>query len=275
MKPQWLFGAPASRQRFVDVDDREQWSVAISGVHVLSVSDVDDIIAASARYLGVTLTPTRGQTGGGPGFPMNTHEELALHGASDIDFSRVLLERTEMVPGEGDVAVTCYVGAKLDAKFQVERWPQRGDSTAGQAPASSGGQERFVAYVEEILNSSRRRVPRGTWSKLIGRAAAVLIAAIWAMFAVSVWPNLWALAVGGFACAAFGIWLVPHVRNLIVRGSMGQADGIVVIDGTPRERIRADRMNSRQDLKVGAATALVTVVLTLVAGLVTGILGFE
>lgn len=256
------------------------WSVQVHGLHVLTVNDVEDIVAAATTHLGVEVTTTRAVVSD-VGMVDDTGHLLNLRSASDADNSRVMLRGGLAFPaGQGEFRG--HLGSDLAASFFVEWW----EGLSAQAPAndaapdgdavrapSAADRESFAKRLAEILNGSRRRIPEWRWAQFAIVAIVVALFVVWASFAVSVWPNVWAGIVGAFGTWVFGRWAIEQLRVFrLRRPHLVPNVGRVVIDATLRDQVRTDRANRRRDLKVAVISAVGGILVTLVGIGVTNLL---
>lgn len=256
MKPTWLYGPPARSESGPD-----SASLAVSGVHVLNVDDIHELVEDAQTLLRVKPRVVRLEGGPEAGMWVPSKDEIDLRGASDADLAKIgLVAYSAVEPG---------LWVSLEIRLGAITFPSMMLSLTGNVPQLQ--QElptnlpAFARRVADVLNGSRRRVPTWKWAQAATRLVPVAAFVVWAGFAISVWPNIWAAAVGALAAAAFSPTAVRTVREFQNRRSLGPNSGRVLVDATPRNEIRAARANSRRDLRVGAITAAVTAVLTVAA----------
>ncbi|MEN1974928.1 hypothetical protein [Cellulomonas olei] len=259
---EWLFGPPA--EAVGPPHPLGNWSVSVQGRHVLDVSDVDDILEAAQRHLGVDARLTRAR-GAERDCPIDTGIPLDRQ-ASDGDLSRVALV-VEQTQGEGGVTLRCFFGSSYDPQF-VATLASPGLDLPEPSPSGPSPQE-FATRVASILNNSRRRIRSSAQLSLLVWTARSALVAFWVALAITVWPDIWAVVLGAMATYAFArIVIVEQIIKTPWAYRMRSSSALVQVDPTPRDQLRIQRANRRANWRVGVVTALASSAATLLAAFI-------
>lgn len=136
----------------------------------------------------------------------------------------------------------------------------RGCTLSGD-PIEDGAQQAFAkaraAVVGVLEREMERRVPSYRWKQLAGVAAALGLSAVWLWAMLSAGPavSVWVLSLTAISAP---IWLALSSAFRSAREAKeSRASWIVTVDSTPREELRAQRFNRRENVKQRVWTALI------------------
>lgn len=217
----------------------------------LDVTDVEEIVEVFREH-----GPTevfRGRIGE---YQQPTYDQSIddLSGASDADLARI---RITAGPREGRLGQLSLLLSRTEATL----------TTSG--PELDAAIRRRITQL--ITENGHRRIQR---SRLVAFGVVVLAVAlafipIWT--AIAVWPEAPLVVVSGLVAFLTWLNLSGRIRGAAARRNFVPGAGGVIIDATTRTARRAQRWDSRRDIKVAAITAAVTLTAAVVTGWATGL----
>lgn len=246
----WLFGAPV-------VNDGFPSNVSFGSSFTITISHVREIVDRLKEdgATEVKVCKMHRGTMPAPWMEASTYEVDLTPNSSDDTLSAVSVSAIwPMNSAQYQVRAEVALGARVPARVMVSVTNEHVQQ----------GME-IARRVTDVVTSGQRHIPSWKWVQFGRVAAGALLAALGASAAWALRGDPVIAAVALLAVLGFSLEISPRLTKALAGTVASIRHGVVSIDATPLEKVRADRRQRRTNWRV----ATLSVAGTLVAGALT------